>query len=82
MNATIVKKYNMKEDYYYFSITDDDTKTKIVFSHCYKKEDAADIAETILRITFRNIKDRTLFCASETVFLIKAVLQFLGIKDE
>lgn len=82
MNVTIIKKYDIKEDYYYFSITDDDTNTRIVFSHCYKKEDAADIAETILRITFRNIKDRTLFCTSETVFLIKAILQFLGIKDE
>lgn len=82
MNATIIRKYNIKEDYYYFSITDDDTKTKIVFSRGYKKEDAADIAETILKITLRNIKTRADFSNSEIVFQIKAILQFLGIKDE
>ena len=82
MNATIVQKYNIKGDNYYFSITDDDTKTKIVFPKCYKKEDAADIAETVLRITFKNIKTRADFTDSEVIFQIKAILQFLGIKDE
>lgn len=81
MNATIERKYNIEKDFYYFSVKDNDTNTIVAFPYAYQKKDVADIVETLLKITFRNIKTRASFYPTEIAFQTKAILRFLGITE-